>query len=62
MKTPMRTYLFVMLCINKLFNSIQFNGWIHMDTYGMNNVVFIEHTYEIYILLNVLFMNFYIIL
>ena len=24
----MRTYLFVISCINKLFNSIQFNGWI----------------------------------
>ena len=33
----MRTYLFVILCINKLFNSIQFNGWIdgwiHYYTY-----------------------------
>ena len=25
-KTQMKTYLFIMLCINKLFNSIQFNS------------------------------------
>ena len=38
----MRTYLFVILCTNKLFNSIQFNGWIDIVLTSINSQIYIS--------------------
>ena len=57
----MRTYLFVILCINKLFNSIQFNGIGHYDITS-NEFVIMKSKYDTNTFLNKVFIVIYCII